>query len=160
MNFINRYSYVILGLVLVASAITFGILTGQATSSAMITMGTAATFLVYYVLARRVNRTPTNPDKRISRLIGAGRPLIIYFYSDFDLGSLLARPFSAAAERLYRNNVNFLYISMAHPDAAIAAEAVDGGLGLFVIYDGKGNRLGESRLLRPTPLQRLLGPSA
>lgn len=160
MGFINRYSYVILGLVLIASAITYGALTGKVTSTAMITLGTTAAFLVYFALARRVNRTPTNPEKRIRRMIGNGRPLIVYFYSDFDLGSLLARPFSAAAERKFRTHCNFLYISMGHPDADLAAESVGSGLGLFVIYNAKGERLGETRLLRSSKVQSLLGHSA
>jgi hypothetical protein len=160
MDFINRYSYVILGLVLIASAITYGALTGEVTSAVMITMGTTAAFLVYFTLARRVNRTPTNPEKRISRMIGSGRPLIIYFYSDFDLGSLVARPFSAAAERRFRTRCDFLYISMSHPDADLAAESVGGGLGLFVIYDAKGERLGQTRLLQTNKVQNLLERSA
>jgi len=160
MDFINRNSYVILGLVLIASAVTFGTLTGKVTPAVMTTLGTTAAFLVYFALARRVNRTPTNPEKRIARMIGNGRPLIVYFYSDLDLGSLLARPFSAAAERNFKTRCNFLYISMAHPNAYEAAESVDGGLGQFVIYDAKGKRLGETRLLRASTIERLLGQSA
>jgi len=160
MNFINRYSYVLVGLVLIASAVTYGTLTGKVTIAAMTTIGITATFLVYYAMARRVNSTPTNPEKRIERMIGNGRPLIIYFYSDYDLGSLLSRPFTAAAEREFRTRCNFLYISMGHPDADLAAASVDGGLGLFVIYDGKGNRLGETHLLRSSKLKNLLEHSA
>lgn len=156
MNAIMRYSFIIVGLILIGAAVGYGVISGEADRAAMATLLLSALFVTFHVLTRRGGRTPANPEKRVRRLIGSGRPLVVYFFSDYDLLCLLARPFCAVAERRLRSRCDFVYIDVGHPEAELAATLTGGRLGQFVLYDGRGERLDRVRILRLGQMEGLL----
>lgn len=138
MGLVSRFSFVLLSLVLVAAGVTYTILTDDLNRGAMGTLLVATVLLIWFVLARRGVRTPASPEKRLRRARGTGRPVAVYFYSDFSLDCLLMRPFTAAAEREHRSHFDFLYLDMGHPEVQDLAESLDAGINQWFLYDGTG----------------------
>lgn len=157
MSFVNRYSYVLGSLVLVAAGIYFALYPNAyqiqfGTGSLVVT----TLLLVFWVAVRRGPLTPANPAKRVRRALAAGRPVIIHFYSDFNLLSLLLRLFSAAGERQARGRCELIYISAAHQDAAAVAREIGASLGDYLLYDGTGKLASKPRRLTPEAVDSLL----
>lgn len=155
MNLLNRYSFLLLGLFLVISGLLFGILVNSNQGS-LITLGVVTVMLIWWVLARRGARAPANPDKRLRRARGAGRPAAVYFYSDFSVGCLFARPFSARAEREHKSHFDFIYLQMSHPEVESLAGSLGAKLGEWVLFDGVGRPAGKAARISPSMLAEVM----
>lgn len=86
MKFLSRNTYVLGSLVVVAAGIYFALYPNA--NQNLIGTGTlilATLLLIFWVAVRRGSLTPPNPAKRVRRALGAGRPLVVHFYSDFSL---------------------------------------------------------------------------
>jgi thiol-disulfide isomerase/thioredoxin len=158
MSSLGHYSYVLVSIILVAASTAVAIWYEWGGVGAMITLVVAAALILYWVVARRGIPTPASPPKRIRRARDAGRPLVVYFYSDYDLVCLLARPFTAKAEKTYRGRCEFIFINMSHREAGAAADSVEAVLGQYVLFDARGQRITATRLLRERTLSELLEP--
>lgn len=139
MSFITRYSYVIVSLALIALGTFFAFFTPYATAFGWTTFLLAAALIIFWVAARRGARTPVNPGKRIRRARSGDRPIIVCFYHDFNLGSLLQRPFTARAERDEKGRCDFIYIDAYHREAPEVLEEFDAEVGDWLLFDAAGN---------------------
>lgn len=155
MGLVNRYSFLMLSVLLIACGVVYGILV-DADQGSMITLGIVTALLIWWVLARRGKRAPANPDKRIRRARGAGRPVAVYFYSDWSLDCILTRPFSTKAERVHKSHFDFIYIDISHPEAAAAMESLDAGVGEWLLFDGAGRPAGTARRITPAMLTEVM----
>lgn len=156
MSFVSRFSYVLLSLVLVAAGIVYAFFSPRADVVGLATLLVAAALVIYWVFARRGALTPVNPEKRVRRGRSSERPVVVHFYSDFSLVSLLQRPFASKAERLHKGHCDFIYVEAGHKDAPGAMEALQAGLGDWVLYDMAGNFVQKTRSISPDKLEALL----
>lgn len=156
MSILSRYSYVLLSLILVAAGIVAAFFVPNAEAMSMVTLLVGGALIVYWVMARRGNLTPVNPEKRIRRGRSSDRPVVVHFYSDFSVVSLLQRPFAAKAEREYKGACDFVYIEVGHREAAAAAESEKAALGHFVLYDAAGNFVEKTGSLSVSKLEALV----
>lgn len=104
----------------------------------------AALFISYWVGARRGDVSPAEPEKRLRRARGGPRPVAVHFYSDYHLGSLLRRPAESRLENKYKGSIDFIHISVFHPQARPLMEGLKAGVGDWVLFDRKGNPVGEA----------------
>lgn len=137
MDFISRFSYVLLSVVLLGVMI-FGV-ARLPDSPAMLLglLALVAVLLALWVAARR-GRTPPNPEKRLKKSLGGGRPVVVHFYSDYSLTSMLARPGLAPLEKRYKGRVEFLFMSMLDPHVRAMAERLQSHLGGTIVYNARG----------------------
>lgn len=156
MNFLSRYSYAVLTVLLVALG------TGVATQSTrpeawgMGTLTLAAVLIIFWVLARRGALTPVNPEKRIRRSRSSVRPVVVHFYSDWDMVSLFKRSLAARVEKEYKGRFDWIFIDVNHPDADSAAEYTDAGLGDYVLYDAAGEFVTRCGMVSAAKLENVL----
>lgn len=157
MKSLSYYSYLLFGIILLTVATAAAIWYEMGTMGAMTVLLTLAALVLYWVVARRGVPSPANPEKRIRKARASGRPVVVYFYSDWSLICLLSRPFSAKAEREYRGRCELIYIRGSHPDAAAAARSIGGaGVGDFVLFDASGNLVERANVLAGARLESLL----
>lgn len=158
MSLLGHYSYVLVSIILVTASTAAAIWYEWGGGGAMITLGVAAALILYWVVARRGIPTPASPAKRIRRAREGARPLVVYFYTDYDLVCLLMRPFAAKAEQSYRGRCEFIFVNMGHREAGEAAGSVAGQIGQYVLFDALGQRIASTRLLRERSLSELMEP--
>jgi hypothetical protein len=157
MRVLSDYSYLLLALLLVGAGIAAALLTPYSGAFGVATLLVATALVIYWVAARRGKLTPVNPVKRIRKALTTQRPVVVHFYSDFSLVSLLKRPFTARAERAYRGKCDFIYIDVRSPEAEAAmAEVQAEGRYDFVLFDAAGKRVGRSPMLSEGQLSDLL----
>gem|GEM_PF-2144862 len=160
MSLLNRHSYLLLGILLAVGGSVYALLGEYPFATGMTTFLVVSAMLVYWVAARRGALTPVNPEKRIRRARVSGRPLVVHFYSDLSLGSLLKRPFTAGAEKAFRGHAEFIYIDVHHKDADVAAESIEADLGDWLLYDAEGQFVEKTGFLSASKLEQLTGRSA
>ncbi len=156
MGLINRLSFLLFSVLLVAAAVTYTVLTDDMTRGTMGTLVLATLLAIWWVLARRGAKTPANPEKRLRKAKGAGRPVAVYFYSDWSLGCLFMRPLTAAAEREHKSHFDFIYIEAGHPEAEAAAKLVQVGLNQWALIDGTGKIAVRAARITPAMLSEVL----
>lgn len=157
MDWVNRYSYPLVSIVIVLAL--GGIAWARPENAApwsFAALLVAAAALIFWVLTRRGHLTPSGPEKRVRRMSGNGRPVVVHFYSDTHAGSLLARPFTAAVENAYRSRCEFIHIEMSHREAEPVANWLEAGAGDFVLIDGTGTVVDRVSLLTAAKLDALL----
>ncbi len=154
MNPIMRFSYVILSGLCLGIVGAFSYRAADRSPWLLSLLALLAVFLSAWILARR-GRTPPHPEKRLKKSLGGGRPVLVHFYSDYALTSLLSRPAWAVQERRYQGRVEFLFMSMLDPQVCLLARGLRAGLGDTRVYDARGQEVGRTR---PTAreLERLL----
>lgn len=160
MSSVSRFSYVLVSFVIIAAGIVYAFFAPRPDVVGIATLVAAAALTIYWVLARRGALTPVNPEKRVRRGRGTDRPVVVHFYSDASLTSLLQRPFAAKAEREHKGHCDFIYIEVGHKDAPGAMEALEAGLGDWVLYDAAGNFVEKTRSISPEKLEKLLHRAA
>lgn len=156
MSAVNRYSYVLLSLLLVGAGAAYTALSGDMAVGGIVTLLLVAAVLIGFVLARRGALTPANPDKRIRRARGGGRPVVVHLYSDAHIGCLLGRPLSAAAERDYRGRCDFIYVDVAHREGPEVMATLEASVGDYVLFDAAGRPAGKVRRLTAAVMEGLL----
>jgi hypothetical protein len=140
MSFIDRYSYIIVSLVLLVAGGFFAYASPtRSMLYTLITLLLGAALLIYWVVARRGALTPVNPGKRIRRGRTSERPVVVHFYHDFSLGSLFNRMFTWKAERDCKGHADFIYIDAFHRDAATVMEELEAEVGDWLLFDAAGN---------------------
>lgn len=144
MNLLARYSYVLVSLAILGATGYPVFRHGGDGLWVIGLLAVLASLVTLWVLARR-GQTPANPEKRLKKSLGAGRPLVVHFYSDYALQSLLSRPWLSALERRCRGRVEFLYLSMLDPHVRVLAARLQTGLGGTVVYDARGQEVGRGR---------------
>ncbi|MDB4897921.1 MAG: hypothetical protein JWN15_4183 [Firmicutes bacterium] len=152
---VRRYSYVLVSLVLVGALVGYAIRAANATSG-LLSLVVAAFLVIFWVVARRHLPMPANAEKRIRRARQSTRPVMVHFYSDYNLGCLLKRVLAAGAERGFRGRFDFIYIDMNHPEAAGVARSLQARLGDFVLFDATGREVAHSGLISGQSLERVL----
>jgi len=147
MDLLRRMSYVLVSLVLVvlAGAATFVLRWGMAGEIGTLVL--AALLISYWVGAKRGALTPAEPEKRLRRARGGPRPVAVHFYSDYHLGSLVRRPAESRVENKYKGSVDFIHISVFHPQAQAIMENLKAGVGDWVLFDRQGKQVGEAGAL-------------
>lgn len=144
MELIARFSYVLFALVLLAG---MGVAVYRLPDVPLLLLGLLALLALLvglWVLARR-GTTPPNPEKRLKKSLGAGRPVVVHFYSDFALASMLGRPAMAALERRYKGRVEFLHMSLLDPHVRALARRLQAGVGTTLVYDAWGQQVQRRR---------------
>lgn len=155
MQRVGSVSYLILSLFIVGGLLVAAFLTGDETAWFLASLGAAAALIVFWLAVRRGESAPT-PDKRLRRALGAGRPVVLHFFSDYDVRSLVKRVLSATAEHRYRGRIDFIYVSMLDDAGQELARRHIAGLGTFVLYDARGREVGRPPSLRDSILAELL----
>lgn len=155
MQRIGSVSYLILAVLSVGALAVTAFLSGYETGWTLATIGIAAAFIVFWLAVRRGESPPT-PDKRVRRALGAGRPVVLHFYSDLDVRSLIKRMLSAGAEREYRGRIDFIYVSMLDAAGQELARRYIAGIGTFVLFDARGREVGRPPSLSEAILADLL----
>ncbi|HWI65063.1 MAG TPA: hypothetical protein VNT75_24815 [Symbiobacteriaceae bacterium] len=138
MSFLTRFSYVLISVALIALGTVFAVLTEYGNVIGTVTFLLAAALIIYWVAARRGARTPVNPGKRIRRARTGDRPIAVCFYHDFNLASLLQRPFTAKAEREAKGHCDFIYIDAYHHEAGPVLEEFEAEVGDWLLFDATG----------------------
>lgn len=156
MNLLNRYSYVLICSLIAGAGLVLTFVRGNMAPWGVSTLLFTALALIYFVAARRGPLTPANPEKRIRRAQGNGRPLVVCFYSDFHLGSLLNRPVSALAEKAARGRAEIIYIDVNHREGKEAARSLKAGPGVYLLYNGAGTSAGRAGYLSASRLASVL----
>lgn len=142
MDLLRRMSYVLVSLILVVLAGALTVVLRWGTAGQIGTLVLAALFISYWVGARRGALTPADPEKRLRRARGGPRPVAVHFYSDFHLGSLLRRPSESRVENKFKGSVDFIHISVFHPQAPAIMESLEAGVGDWVLFDRQGKQVG------------------
>jgi hypothetical protein len=155
MSSLNRYSYVLASILLIAAGIAYAIISPRPDIVGTATLLVGALLLIYWVAVRRGNLTPVNPLKRIRRARGSDRPVVVCFYGDYSLGSLLKRPFTAKVEKAYKGKCDFIYIDVDHREADDVLEELQAEMGDFVLYDAAGNFVSKSPMINLSTLEDL-----
>lgn len=156
MSFIDRYSYVILSIVLIGAGTFFAFVSTRGQLIGLITLLVGAALVIYWVLERRGALTPVNPTKRIRRGRTSERPVAVHFYHDFNVGSLVKRAFSRKAETLHKGHVDFIYIDAAHRDAAPVMEEFEAEVGDWILFDAAGNLVEKTGSVSVGKLEELI----
>lgn len=156
MSLLGRLSYLLIGLILVLAtgAATIGL--GWGVAGQVGTMTLFAILLIYWVAVRRGEVTPRDPEKRLRRLRGSGRQVVLHFYSDYSAGCLLRRPLDAQVENRYRGRCEFVYISAFHPEAGAMMAALKANLGDWLYFDRSGKVVGQGPRLTDEQMRRFL----
>jgi len=155
MRVVSRYSFVLI-MVLVVTGTTVAAVWMASVAMGVGALVTAAILTVFWVAARRGVPVPANPQKRIQRARTAGRPLVIHFYSDFNLICLFQRLKAASVERQYRGRCDFIYIDVNQGAAIPVMEAYQAKMGDYLLFDQQGNESGRTRWLAGEHLSKLI----
>lgn len=156
MQFIGRYSYLFLSVV--ALGLVWGLVVKVPSNATglLIFIGLLAVLVTLWVALFR-GKSPPNPDKRLKKSVGSGRPVLVHFYSDFCLGCMVRKPVVDRLEKRFKGRVEFLHISLSDPHGRELAARLGSGLGQFILYDGKGQeRLRGARVPRADDLTAAL----
>lgn len=156
MSALSRVSYLLVSLILVAAAAAATILLQWEVGGYIGTLSLLALLMIFWVAARRGPVTPTDPQKKLRKSRGGGRPVVLHFFSDFHLGSLLRRVADAKLEKAYRGRCEFIYISTFHPEAEPMMENLKAELGDWVFFDISGKMVGQAPRLTEEQMHRFL----
>ena len=156
MSFITRYSFVLVSLALIALGTFFAFFTPYSAAIGWTTFLVAAALIIFWVAARRGARTPVNPGKRIRRARTSDRPIVVCFYHDFHLGSLLQRPFTAKAEREEKGRCDFIYIDAYHREAPPVLAEFEAEVGDWLLFDAAGNLMEKCGAISVKKIESLL----
>lgn len=156
MGLFKRFSFLLLSVLLVAAGVTYTVLTGELNAGALGILLVVTCLSIWFVLARRGVRTPADPEKRLRRARSTGRPVAVYFYSDFSLACLLMRPFTARAEREHKGHFDFLYLEAGHPDVQALAGTLGARLNQWLIYDSAGRLAIQTTRITPQEMASVL----
>lgn len=156
MSALLHYSYILFSVVLLTVLAAFALVSADGTVLGLITLVVGAALVIFWVTARRGGLTPVNPEKRIRRGRSSERPVVVHFYSDWDLVSLVKRVLVANTEKVHRGHFDFIYIDMNHREGPATAEALKAGLGDFVLYDTAGNLVEKTGLISAAKLEKVL----
>ncbi|MFZ5814175.1 MAG: hypothetical protein ACOY93_02570 [Bacillota bacterium] len=159
MGVLSRVSYLLVSLILVVAVAAATMLLQWGVAGQIGTLILIAVLMIFWVAARRGAVTPADPEKKLRRSRGAGRPVVLHFYSDFHLGSLLRRPLDAKLEKAYRGRCEFIYISVFHPEAERMMESLKAAVGDWVFFDATGRLAGQDSRLSDDHLRRFLETS-
>lgn len=146
MGALIRFSYLLLSLVLVAAAAVTTVAMQWWGAGQIGTMILAAILIIYWIMARRGDLTPAEPEKKLRRSRASGRPVAVLFYSDFHLASLLRRASESHIEQEFKGRCEFIHMSALHPEARALMEKLNVGVGDWVFFDQTGKTGGQGRL--------------
>jgi hypothetical protein len=155
MSSLDRYSYVLVSILLIAAGIAYTIVSEHPYVVGLITLVVGAGLIIYWVAARRGNLTPVNPSKRIRRGRSSDRPVVVCFYADYNFMSLVKRLFTAKAEREYKGKCDFIYIDCDHKEADAVLEELEADMGDFALYDAAGNFVTKTSMINVNMLEEL-----
>lgn len=156
MDYFSRHSYVFLSLAITVAGVGIAITNQNHDVWTLITLLVLAALTIYWVVARRGNLTPVNPEKRIRRGRSSDRPVVVYFYSDWSVGPLFTRPFTRNAERQFKGACDFIYIEVSHREAAAAMEAYEAEMGDWLLFDAAGNLVEKTGRVTVQKLEELV----
>ncbi|HWI52399.1 MAG TPA: hypothetical protein VNT01_09710 [Symbiobacteriaceae bacterium] len=156
MSFITRYSFVLVSLALIALGTFFAFFTPYSMAIGWTTFLVAAALIVFWVAARRGARTPVNPGKRIRRARTSDRPIVVCFYHDFNLGSLVQRPFTAKAEREEKGRCDFIYVDAYHREAPPVLAEFEAEVGDWLLFDATGKLMEKCGAITVAKIESLL----
>lgn len=156
MSGLSRFSYLFVSLVLVVAAVSATMLLQWGVAGQVGTLVLIALIMIYWVGARHGALTPVDPEKKLRRSRGAGRPVVLYFYSDFNLNCLVRRTAVAKLEKQYKGRCEFIYVSVFHRAADGLMESLKAGVGDHLLFDVQGKLSGKARSLSPAQMDRLL----
>lgn len=153
---VSRYSYILFAAVVLGLVAYFAVDGIADTSGLLILLGVLALLVTAWVWVYR-GETPPNPDKRLKKVIGRGRPVLVHFYSDWCLGSMLKAPFVNRLARRFKGRIEFVFISMGHREGRETAQRYESGTGGFILYDSAGQEVARGGSL---PSVKVLGSLA
>lgn len=156
MSALSRVSYLLVSLLLVAAVVAATMLLEWGVAGQIGTLVMMALLAIFWVAARRGALTPADPPKKLRRSRGGGRPVVLHFYSDMHLGSLLRRVLETRLETAYKGRCEFIYISAFHPEAGAMMKSLKAGLGDWVFFDVSGKMVGQASRLTADQMQRFL----
>jgi len=156
MGVLNRVSYLLVSMILVAGAIAATILLDGGAAGQIATLVLVAVLIIFWILARRGDVTPADPEKKLRRARNAGRPVVLHFFSDLHLGSLLGRTRAARLEKQYKGRFEFIQISAFHREADGLMESLKCGIGDYLFFDATGRLVGQDRSVSDERLERFL----
>ncbi|HEY8346706.1 MAG TPA: hypothetical protein VIL07_05435 [Symbiobacteriaceae bacterium] len=159
MRFLSRYSFVLITLIAVTATAGYAIWRAE-TVVGMAAVILAAFLSIFWVAARRGGAVVANPERRIQRLRGGGRPLVVHFFSDYSLRCLVQRLVAAPAERAFRGRCEFVYVDVNQAAAYPVLESLGANLGDFVLFDEQGNLAGKTGWLTRQRLAELCAQRA
>lgn len=156
MSALSRFSYLLVSVLLLVAAGLATTLLQWGVAGQIGTLILLAVLMIYWVGARRGALTPADPEKKLRRIRGGGRPVVLYFYSDFSLGCLLRRPVVSRLETQYKGRCEFIFIDVGHREADALMETLKAGLGDYLFFDLEGKLSGKERTLSVDQLNRFL----
>ncbi|MFZ5823232.1 MAG: hypothetical protein ACOY94_02620 [Bacillota bacterium] len=156
MSALSRVSYLLVSLILLAASVAATILLEWDVGGYIGTLSLLALLMIFWVAARRGPVTPADPQKKLRKSRGGGRPVVLHFFSDFHLGSLLRHVIDAKLEKTYRGRCEFIYISTFHPEADAMMENLKAELGDWVFFDFSGKMVGQAPRLTEEQMHRFL----
>lgn len=139
-GWVLRYSYVLGAAVLLGAVAALGLRYLEVGLALLVVLAVAAALAVVWVLLRR-GAAPPSPEKRLKKVLGAGRPVLVHFYSDYSLISLAQVPVLAAVERRWRGQVEFLYVDANDPQGRALASRLGVGVLGTVLFDARGQEV-------------------
>jgi hypothetical protein len=155
MQSLARFSYLVLSVLILAGLFLMALLSANNMPWLLAVIGSAVGLIIIWVAVRR-GESPPNPEKRLRRALGSGRPLVLHFYSDFDLYSMYLRLATAAAEKQYRGRVDFIHVSQIDPAGVDLAEKYQARLGSFILFDAAGREVDRVRRVETQQLAALM----
>jgi hypothetical protein len=156
MTWLNRHSYPLFSVVVVAVIVGAGVWKNRIDLGVMTALLVGAVLVIFFVAMRRGKVTPANPEKRIRRSRGSDRALVVHVYGDYHLGSLLKHIITGRTEHRFRGHCEFIFIDVDHHEAGRAIAAVGAKLGDYILYDAQGKLVERTRLITGRKLTELL----
>lgn len=149
---IARFSYALLAVaVVLVLALWWMPPTAENPLGLVALLGLCALLVAAWVWLRR-GRPTSHPEKRIRKALGAGRPLVIYFYSDFSILCLVQRPRLGALERRLKGRAEEVAVDLNQAEGRTLAAQYGASTGTVVAFDHDGREVYRSRYPRTSNL--------
>jgi hypothetical protein len=159
MEAIGRYSYLLLGLVLLVGGLVAG--AGRVPNDILVlgAAGLLGVLAIFWVFGKRGD-SYAHPDKVLKKVVGRGRPVVIHFYSNYSLGCLIRKIRFEARQRRFAGRVQFINLNLNLGGAQAIAAELEARLGEYILFDAAGQERGRTRLPAEADLLGLLQRSA
>ncbi|MCG0239653.1 MAG: thioredoxin family protein [Firmicutes bacterium] len=155
MGLIRRYSYLIAA-VLCLVAFWFGVVRTPANGPGLAGfLGLAAVLTLVWVALRR-GESPPNPARRLRKVLGSGRPVLVHFYSDFCMRCMAQKPRLDALARGFRGPVEFVFLNLSDPAVRELTREYQATSGTVILFDGDGKEVHRG-IPAPALLEELVG---
>lgn len=139
MELIDRFTYVIESVLIL---VILGIVYWRVPDPTMLLVDIfiAGLLLILWFVLRRTHAA-VNPEKKVRKAVGGGRPVLLDFFSNFSSACLVNSIPIIMLQRRHKARVEVISIDMNNPAGRAVAALYGARVGSLVLLDHKGEEL-------------------